>query len=125
MMIASREVKHKQKGNMAKDYAKSFYKSKLWLRTRALYIRSVNGLCEDCLAKGLYTPGKVVHHKEPLSLTNINDEHITIGFENLKLLCQDCHAKAHGSGYQLRYTYGAAGEIIIGHEQSPPNQPID
>lgn len=53
------------------------------------------GLCERCLAKGLYTPGKVVHHKIHLTPENISDPRVALGWENLQLLCQDCHAAVH------------------------------
>lgn len=95
---------------MAQEYAKAFYRSQEWLRARKAYIKSVGGLCEDCLAKGLYVPGKVVHHRTHLSPDNINDEAIRTGFDNLKLVCQDCHAKEHHPDCK-RYRVSADGSI--------------
>ena len=38
---------------------------------------------------------KIVHHKIALTPENINDPNITLNWENLELLCQDCHNKEH------------------------------
>ena len=96
---------------MAKDYATPFYHSASWLKCREAYIKSVGGLCEDCLARGIYTPGLIVHHITPITPDNINDPEITLNFDNLRLVCQDCHAaEHHPSG--LRYSYGPMGEIL-------------
>ena len=67
----------------------------VWLKTRESYISSVNGLCERCLAKDRYTPGHIVHHKEWLTPSNINDPMVTLNHENLEYLCQDCHNREH------------------------------
>lgn len=48
---------------MAKEWAKWFYNSTTWKKCREGYIKSVNGLCERCLDKGMIVPGKIVHHK--------------------------------------------------------------
>lgn len=97
---------------MAKDFAKAFYKSKAWQNCRASYIKSVAGLCEDCLARGLYTPGKVVHHKRHITPANIDDPSITLDWSNLKLVCQDCHAKEHKEELGIRYQFDENGNII-------------
>ena len=95
-----------------KEYAKQFYKSAAWQQCRKGYIKSVGGLCEDCLARGIYTPGIVVHHINPITPENIRDPAVTLSYDNLRLVCQDCHAKEHHpSG--LRYGYGPNGEILI------------
>ena len=78
-----------------REFAKLFYTSEAWAKNRKAYAKSVGGLCERCLTKGLYTPGKVVHHKIHLSPDNITDPNITMGWDNLQLLCQDCHAAVH------------------------------
>jgi 5-methylcytosine-specific restriction endonuclease McrA len=75
---------------MAKDYAISFYKSKSWRKARESYYKSKFGLCERC-----GEPGDIVHHKEYITPENINDPNITLDFDNLELLCQDCHNKEH------------------------------
>ena len=80
---------------MAQDFSRSFYKSKAWQQTRKAYIDEVNGLCERCKAKGLYTPGYIVHHKVKLTPRNINDPDITLNWDNLEYLCTECHNDEH------------------------------
>lgn len=98
---------------MAKEYAKAFYHSEQWQRCRALYIKSVDGLCEDCLSKGIYKPGKVVHHIIHITPQNIDNPAITLNPANLRLVCQDCHADEHAKrGSDLRYRFDANGNLI-------------
>lgn len=96
---------------MAKDYATAFYKSAAWLKCREGYIKSVGGYCEDCMARGIFTPGVVVHHIDPITPENIRDPSVTLNYSNLKLVCMDCHAKEHHPT-GLRYEYGPNGEIL-------------
>ena len=95
---------------MAKDYARSFYSSEAWNKTREAYRKSAGGLCERCLAKGIYTPGEIVHHKQPLTAENINDSAVTLGWSNLELVCRECHAEAHGKR-KKRYEVDALGRV--------------
>lgn len=93
--------------------AKRFYKSKLWLRTRRLYAQSVHGLCERCLANGEYVAGKIVHHKIYLDDAKLRDPNIALNFDNLELLCQDCHNKEHHHTEPARrYRFDQYGNII-------------
>lgn len=94
-------------GAMAKDFAKAFYLSKPWQRTRYAYYKYKCGLCERCGAAG-----DIVHHKKYLTPRNIHDPRITLDFANLELLCQDCHNKEHSSKYKKRYSFDANGNII-------------
>lgn len=94
-----------------KEFAKSFYKSKAWQATRDAYMTSVGGLCEDCLANGLYKAGEIVHHKQALTPDNIDNPLVTLAWDNLKLVCRDCHAKAHGS--LKRYKVDGFGRVFI------------
>jgi 5-methylcytosine-specific restriction enzyme A len=73
-----------------KDYARSFYKSAAWRKCRASYFAYRHGLCERCSG-----PGKIVHHKEYITPENFTDPHITLSFNNLELVCQDCHNREH------------------------------
>lgn len=73
-----------------KPYAQKFYKSKAWKDCRASYFTHRHGLCERC-----DNPGKIVHHKKYITPDNINDPDITLNFNNLELLCQDCHNREH------------------------------
>lgn len=80
---------------MAREFSKAFYKSKAWKKTREYVYKRDKGLCQDCLEKGKITAGEEVHHKVFLSLENINDTSITLGEDNLILLCKECHSKRH------------------------------
>lgn len=74
---------------------KQFYASKQWQQCRESYRKKARGLCERCLAKGIVKEGEEVHHKVRLIKGNINDPQITVNFDNLELLCQDCHHAEH------------------------------
>ena len=75
---------------MAKDYAKLFYNSKEWRKTRDAYFNSQYGICELC-----QRPGGEVHHKTFLSPQNIYDPDTTLNWDNLQLLCRSCHNAIH------------------------------
>ena len=93
-----------------KEYARAFYSSKAWKDTRTAYAKSKGGLCEICLAKGLYRPGVIVHHKRNLSPENINDPTVTLCWDNLQLVCRDCHAREHDRR-QRRYRIDEMGRV--------------
>ena len=78
-----------------KEYARSFYSSKRWQQTRKAYAASVGGLCERCYQKGRIVPGAIVHHKIHLNPVNIKDPLVALNWQNLELLCRDCHAVEH------------------------------
>lgn len=103
-------------GGAVRDFAKGFYQSKAWLDTRRAYAASVGGLCEDCLAKGLYTPGKIVHHVIPLTPDNITNPTVALSWDNLRLVCQDCHAAEHRQYKGRRYRTLEDGTVIIDGE---------
>lgn len=95
------------------EAAKRFYRSKIWTKTRDSYAQSVGELCERCLASGIYTPGKIVHHKIHLNDAGLRDPAIALSFDNLELLCQDCHNKEHHSTKPgRRYEFDANGNLI-------------
>ena len=73
----------------------AFYNTPAWRRTREAYRQSVGGLCEDCKDKGIIRAGDCVHHVIPLSPTNLSNENITLNWANLRLLCDECHARVH------------------------------
>lgn len=73
-----------------KAWAKSFYLSAAWEKTRAAYLMSQDYICERC-----GQPAKIVHHKRWLNRENINDISVTLCWDNLEALCQDCHNKEH------------------------------
>lgn len=76
---------------MAKDYAKSFYNSSTWRRTAAAYKASKYGVCERCGRPH----GRIVHHKVHITPENINDVDVVLNWDNLELLCIDCHNREH------------------------------
>ena len=98
---------------MAREFAKKFYHTQAWKKCRAAYIKSVGGLCERCLAKGLHVPGTEVHHKIRLTVDNVNDPAVALNWSNLELLCKDCHLAEHDEGADHRYTVTDAGQLII------------
>ena len=73
-----------------------FYASRLWRRNREAYAKSKQNLCERCLAKGLIIPGAEVHHKKRLTAENIHDAAVALNWDNLELLCEECHKEEHG-----------------------------
>ena len=94
-----------------KDFAKGFYKSQAWKRCCVAYRKAVGGLCEECLANGILTPGEIVHHKKPLTPLNINDPTITLDWSNLRLLCREHHAEAHKTK-KRRYAVDEHGHVV-------------
>lgn len=95
-----------------KDFAKTFYKSKAWKTCRAAYAQSVGGLCEECLKAGRYIPGEIVHHKIELTPDNIDRPEVTLDWNNLELLCRECHAEMHGAR-QTRYKVDEYGRVTV------------
>lgn len=74
------------------EWAAWLYNSTAWKKCREAYRRSVFGICEKCGGAG-----EIVHHIIPLTPENIRDCEVTMSFGNLRLLCRDCHAAAHGN----------------------------
>lgn len=101
---------------MAREFAKEFYKSPSWVKCREGFISYKKGLCERCLENGIIKPGDTVHHKIHLTPQNIYDPDITLSWDNLMLLCRDCHAEVHSKG--KRYTVDKDGHIMS--KNDPP-----
>ena len=93
-----------------KQYAEKFYKSKAWKDCRESYSKSKSYLCEDCLERGQYRPGEIVHHVVPISRANIADPSVTLNWDNLRLLCRQCHERIHRSKPR-RYTIDELGRV--------------
>ena len=89
---------------------KQFYSSKAWQDCRNEYARSKHYLCELCLAKGIYKQGEIVHHKIHLTPDNYSDPSVSLNWDNLQLLCRDCHGKQHSN---KRYTVDDMGRVIF------------
>ena len=76
-------------------FAYDFYRSWPWIKCARAYKKERGGLCERCLEKGIITPGEEVHHKIRLTPENIEDPQISLNWENLELLCKNCHLEEH------------------------------
>ena len=120
-----------------KEYAKGFYQSAAWKRTRQTVIKRANGLCERCKARGIYKPGYIVHHKEyitpgnisnPNITLNVHDASVTLDPANLEYLCEDCHNKEHKAKPNTRYRFDSDGKLLPPKEMvqqtSPPGGQI-
>lgn len=94
---------------MAMDYARSFYSSKAWRDCRDSFMLSKNGICERC--EGM---AYIVHHKEHISPTSINDPNVTLSWDNLEALCLTCHNITHGDGEPVRadVMFDSQGQLI-------------
>ena len=85
-----------------------FYRSDTWKIARAIKIASVCGVCEKCGAIGTE-----VHHIIHLTPENVTDPSIATNQENLMLLCNECHNKAHGRFEGRReYYFNEDGDLI-------------
>lgn len=89
---------------------KWLYGTAAWKRVRAEYFTRAGGLCEDCLARGLITPGDEVHHKIYITPANAHDPSVALNPDNLVLLCKDCHARRHAR--MKRYKVGPDGRVV-------------
>ena len=103
-----------------KPWAEKFYKSKAWKKTRKAYYISKYGLCERC-----GRPGDIVHHKIHLNPSNINDPNITLNFDNLELVCQDCHNKEHSARLPVAegLMFDENGDLVQ-TEDTPPRPEV-
>lgn len=89
----------------------SFYGTQAWKDCRAAYKSSRGGLCERCLSRGLIVAGSVVHHKIELTDDNVNDPSVSLNWENLELLCRDCHEQHHQRSLH-RWKVDELGHIV-------------
>lgn len=96
-------------------FARKFYDSRAWRVCREGYAESKRHLCERCLARGLIVPGEECHHKTKLTPTNITDPSITLNWDNLELLCKDCHLAEHETHRErpTRWQTDEEGRVIL------------
>ena len=47
------------------------------------------------MRRGIYRPGEIVHHKIEIDPVTIENPEIALNFDNLELLCRECHAARH------------------------------
>lgn len=93
-----------------REFAEQFYKSKAWKDCAKAYKKSVGGLCEDCMAKGVVSAAEIVHHKTRITPENITDATVTLDWRNLKALCRECHANEHRK-VKRRYSIDKFGRV--------------
>ena len=67
------------------------------------------GIVREMFGTGDIKAGDTVHHKIHLTPKNINDPNITLNWDNLMLLCRDCHAEVHSRA--KRYTVDKDGRV--------------
>lgn len=91
-------------------FAAEFYKSHVWKICKKAYANSRGGLCERCAARGLIVPGEEVHHKKHLTPENITDPAVALNWNNLELLCKDCHISEHR---RKRWRVDESGHVIL------------
>ena len=91
-------------------FAAEFYKSHVWKKCKKAYANSRSGLCERCAARGLIVPGEEVHHKKHLTPENITDPAVALNWNNLELLCKDCHISEHR---RKRWRVDESGHVIL------------
>lgn len=98
---------------MAKDFTKGFYGRRAWRRTAETY-KKQKIFCERCERNGILgVPGEIVHHKIELTPMNIDKPEITLNWDNLELVCRNCHALIHSGKEKSRYTVTETGELIF------------
>ena len=99
-----------------KPWAEKFYNSDAWRACRDGFLKSKEGLCERCSTPDDPVVAKIAHHKIYLNEHNINDPNITLNWDNLEALCQDCHNKEHHRNKRpKRYYFDENGNLV-----SPP-----
>ena len=83
-------------GSANRSIDDSFYRRPAWKKCRASFIacrRGIDGgLCQKCHE----VPGRIVHHRIPLTPDTVTDPDIAYGFVNLELVCLECHNEEHG-----------------------------
>lgn len=82
---------------MAKDYARPFYDSPQWRKTREAYLDSQNYICEECGGAAC-----IVHHIKPIKPWNVGDPSITLDWRNFKAVCEKCHTAEHTQDKKYR-----------------------
>ena len=95
-----------------KPWAEAFYKSKAWQNCREGYAKKCGYLCESCVRQGLHVRGEIVHHKVPLTPENISDASVALNWDNLELVCRDCHAQRHAQ-HKKRYRINDNGDVVF------------
>ena len=85
---------------MAFNNLSSFYRSKEWENlSKLIRLQRVdsNGdlRCEDCGRVIINKYEAICHHVEELNAVNVLDAKVALNPDNIRVLCRDCHNKAH------------------------------
>ena len=83
----------------------NFYNSPEWKRARKAYKLYRLNICERCGDIGYY-----VHHKIYITPKNVHNSNVTLNFDNLELLCKNCHNKEHFKT-ELSYEFDEDGQL--------------
>ena len=91
------------------DKILKFYHSAAWKRVRNLKKQLARGVCEHCGEAGYE-----VHHKIPLTLSNVDNPKISLSLDNLELLCTSCHDAVRANEKEVRndVTFDENGNLI-------------
>ena len=116
-LAVGRFILQKQQRRGLMNQIEDFYVSWTWRRCRKAFAESKGNLCEDCLRRGIIEPGSKdrpleVHHKIPLNADNFKNPEIALNWNNLQLLCKDCH-EAQKERKPKRWQIGPDGRVIL------------
>jgi hypothetical protein len=100
-------------GLFMKQWAEKFYNNESWEQCRTGFMQSKGWMCERCAKTGSVNIAKIAHHKLYLTESNINDPAVSLDWENLEALCQDCHNKEHHKRQTGRYYFDNDGNVVI------------
>lgn len=92
-------------------FAAGFYSSGAWQACREAYAKSKAWTCERC-----GNAGAQVHHRIRLTPANLMDTNVSLNWNNLELLCDDCHKAEHKKREkkkQKRYAVAEDGSLLI------------
>jgi 5-methylcytosine-specific restriction protein A len=94
---------------MAREFARRFYRSKLWRAARDMALRRDMFTCRDCGGRA-----NEVHHIEGLTPDNIDNPAIALGLDNLMSLCTSCHSARTAGACDLGegYAFDADGQVV-------------
>ena len=90
---------------MAREFSKRVYESRRWRKCAKAYAESKLGICEKCHT--------AIPHRDDRP-ENIDDDATVYGWDNLMLLCQECHNAIHArredGGRRVRFD--ADGNVV-------------
>lgn len=76
-----------------------FYDSKEWKGFRRTILSERKPICWHCKKQFKSTDTIVVHHKEELTLENVNDYNVSLNPDNVEMVHLECHNDIHGKRF--------------------------